>query len=124
MVMRQAPPSRRSSVQDSMVKPRGTHQCRMWSGSTKARNTTPRGAESTRVSVNSRAIARRASPAFAAMGLPLRRARPAGRLRLLQIGLQAVEALLPELPVGRDPFGDLAQRRRFEPARPALRSEE
>src|SRR5580704_5390089 len=118
MVMRQAPPSRRSSLHDSMVKPRGTHQCRMRSGSTKARNTSSRGASRTLVSVNSRVSARLASLAFAAMALSLALA---GRLDLLQIVFQAVEPLLPELPVGRHPLGDLAQRRRLQPARPALR---
>src|SRR5690606_10072016 len=42
-------------------------------------------------------------------------------LQLLQIHVEAVEALLEELPVVLEPIGHLAQRARLEPAGPPLR---
>ena len=42
-------------------------------------------------------------------------------LQFLQVGLEPVEALLPDVAVALGPLGDFLERRRLDPARPPLR---
>src|SRR5688500_9371454 len=43
------------------------------------------------------------------------------RLQFQQIGLEPIEALLPDVPVGLRPLGHVLERLRMDPARPPLR---
>src|SRR5260370_6096009 len=120
MHLRQAPPGRTSISKETTVNPCGPIHCDACSGSIHARNTISRCASKTRVMTSSR------SAGFAAtLGL----ARLAPMLPLLvflglqraQVGVQAIEALLPEAAIMLDPAGDVLEWTGLEPARPPLR---
>src|SRR5580704_13434588 len=98
MPQRKRPPIRMSISQPMVVKPCGPHQRAMCSGWVHALNTRARGASIRRVTTSSRsAVSMLAGTAFV-LGL-----------QVLQVALQAIEALLPEHPVMVEPVGGALQ---------------
>src|SRR3954451_4342718 len=119
MQKRIAPPGRNSIWGVGNVKPAGPHQCTRCSGLLHVSNTSARGASKTRVMRSSRV-----SLLFSGMGLRfLRRVR--GRdvrgLKPAQVVVEAIEALLPEVPVVFEPRDSIFHGCSLEPTRPPLR---
>src|SRR6266498_2351804 len=107
--MRQAPPGLRSSSQDKVRKPCGPHQWMRCRGSVHSLKTRSRGASKRRVMLSSRASA----SALRAIVTSL-------RLHRLQIGIETIEALLPEPAIMFEPFGRFLQWSGLKPTRPPL----
>src|SRR5207248_676935 len=100
---------RRSMVQPTQVNPAGPHQCIRRSDSVNALNTSSRGASKMRL------ITRPSSAALlSVIRLPL-------VAHLVQVAVQAVEALAPAAAIGPHPVCDVLERRRLQPAGPPLR---
>src|SRR3546814_5948580 len=123
---RKAPPGWNAIVQDGSVKPCGPHQRTRCSGWLHTLKTSARGAARVRV------ITRTRSSGLAPLG-PSGRGAASGlaaivvsflgvlHLQLVEIVLQPVEALLPELPIALKPARGILQRRGIQPAGPPLR---
>jgi hypothetical protein len=107
--IRQEPPGRTSIWQDTISKPCGPHQMGARSGSVQARKTKALGAAKTRV----RTRVGRSVGSMAGIVRP--------GLDLLQVSIQPVEALLPEMPVGFEPIRDVLQPVGPQAARTGLR---
>src|SRR5579859_8029527 len=103
MTMRQAPPGRTSSWQSGLVKPCGPHHWAMCVGSVQALKTRSRGASKMRVMTTSRSARLVSSLLLAAMFLLL-------GLNLTEIIVEAIQTLLPETAIVRDPVGDVLER--------------
>src|SRR5258708_34974385 len=114
MTMRQAPPGRTSISQTGFVKPCGPHHCAICFGSVHAFHTRSRGASKTRVMTNSRSGGGVVGLFFSVMFLLL-------VLQLVQIIVQAFEALIPETAIVLHPVRDLLERSCLQPARSPLR---
>src|ERR1700733_9570124 len=106
MTMWSAPPGRKSSSQIGFVKPFGPHHRARCCGSVQAWKTSARGASMRRVMTSSRS-------GKAGIGLFLSVMLRFLGLQFVQVVVQAIEAVVPEAPVMREPVGDLAQRRRL-----------
>src|SRR5260370_10089669 len=109
--MRMAPPGFASSSHTGFVNPRGPHHCATCFGSIHTLNTSSRGASNSRVNTNS-------CSSFVMM-------LPVAMLFLLflhfvQILIQPIEALRPELPVVPNPIGNVLEWRGRDPAGPPL----
>src|SRR5262245_4396811 len=113
MPKRKAPPGRTSISQKGVVKPRGPHHCAKRPGSVQALKTRRRGASKTRVMTSSRSSVWVAAFVLASMSLPL--------FQLVQIVIQAIEALLPETAIVFQPVAGILERARPQPAGPPLR---
>src|SRR6187402_15158 len=121
MVYFHSPPTRRSMRMVLLVKPLGPHHLSMCSGRVQAFQTSDRGAFTAR----SRVISRSAVALLAVILFSLSRL-PGGRvlflgLQFLQVFLQPIEALLPELAVLLHPVGGILQRCGLQLTRPPLR---
>src|SRR6516164_1727841 len=136
MTKRQTPPGRKSKLNVVVVKPNGPHHCARCFGSVQAEKTSARGASNSRVPMIDRGSRSRSTLLVAAIFsvvrvwlviatllntllvtvfvMPL-------RLQLLQIGIQAVEALVEKAPVMIEPIVDVLQCARFDTAGPPLR---
>src|SRR6185312_12276689 len=115
VTMRNVPPGRASSRQDSVVNPCGPHHCAACSGRVHALKTSSRGASSKRVTTSSRlAPGAMVSVVVATFHLLV--------LKFLQIAVQAIQALLPEPAVVLQPLGSVLQRFPLQPAGPPLRA--
>src|SRR5256712_485323 len=128
MLIRMAPPGRTSSSQTGAVKSFGGNHCAICFGSVHALNTRSRGASNTRVVTSSRSLAGSdiLASGVVATSLLLRvfglsRVGAGLLLKLAEVAVEAVEALLPEAPIALDPVGDLPQALGLEPAGPPLR---
>src|SRR5262245_4221676 len=108
------PPGRMSKLFVVVVKPFGPHHCAKCFGSVQASNTSARGASKTRVAMIARGSRSRSRLLLSTMFLVL-------SLQPLEVNVQPVVSLLPELPIFLEPFVDTLERLRFEPARPHLR---
>src|SRR5580704_16061038 len=114
MTNAQRPPGLTSMTRVVRVKPRGPYQRAMCSRSVHILHTSARGARKTRVAVISRStVVSTASLLVMSMLLLL-------ALKLLEVIVQAVEALVPEAPVVIEPPGRVPERTRPEPAGPVL----
>src|ERR1039458_575923 len=113
MQNRNVPPGRMSMSQNVVVNPCGPHQRATCSGSVHALNTRARGASMTRVTRSSRSVVSAAMLVAATTFLPL-------PLQILQITLEAIEALLPEAAVMLQPIRGSLEWTRREPAWPPL----
>src|SRR5919206_1221268 len=102
MTKRQCPPGRTSISWMVLRKPRGPHHCAICRGSVHIFQTSSRGASKTRDPMISRSSF--TAVAFAAM-LPFLLF-----LQLLQVLVESIEAVFPELAVVLYPVGHLAQR--------------
>src|SRR5215472_9310026 len=130
MTKRQTPPGRKSKLEVVVVKPCGPHHCARCFGSVQAEKTSARGALNSRVPMIARGSASRSRRLNATM-LPAARVRVLMAtlltglwvfgLQLLQIGIQAVEALGEKAPVMIEPIVDVPECPRLDPARPPLR---
>src|SRR5262245_32660858 len=118
MSMRSLPPRRGSHASTLLVKPCGPHHCARWAGSVQACQTSARGALTSRVMCSGGRTA--ADSLLADSLLPADMLLLLG-LQLLQVGIEALEARLPEGAVAFDPVGGALQRTRAQAARPALR---
>src|SRR5262249_44914614 len=114
MPKRKAPPGRTSISHKGVVKPRGPHHCAKRPGSVQALKTRRRGASKTRVMTTSRSSGWVAAFVLASMSLPL-------LFQLVQIVIQAIEALLPETAIVFQPVAGILERARPKPAGPPLR---
>src|ERR1700722_5868716 len=99
MSLRHFPPTRKSPLDDGMVNPLGHIQRLMCSVLLHASNTSARGASKTRSSFSDRS-ASDSSLFLSAMILVLF----LFLLQFLQVNLEPVEALFPELPVVLEPI--------------------
>src|SRR5438034_2015438 len=116
MTIRSKPPGRRSISQTGAVKSFGGNHWAICFGSVHALYTSSRGALNTRVVVKVRSAGAATELLLSLTAiLPL-----VLSLQLLQIALQAIEALLPETPVALHPVVDVLERTRVEPAGPPL----
>src|SRR4029077_16389463 len=132
MTKRQTPPGRKSKLNVVVVKPNGPHHCARCFGSVQAEKTSARGASNSRVPTIARGSPSRSTPLVAAtfsfprvwlviatlLNTLLVAVLP---LQLLQVGIQAIEALVEETPVMAEPVGDVLERARLDAARPPLR---
>src|SRR3954471_314392 len=98
-----------------MENPRGPIHFAIWLASTKASKTVARGAS------NSLVIVRTRSPGSAARSTCICSAAFALAGDGTQVFIEAVEALLPIVPVVIEPVGRLLEWARLQPARPPLR---
>src|SRR5712671_1549908 len=96
------------------MKPCGPHQRAARSGSVHARNTSRRGASKMRVMTSSRSRTSASMLVLVSIFLLL-------SLQFVQVILQAIEALFPEMAIMLEPVGGILQRTGFEPAGPPLR---
>src|SRR5258705_12029617 len=116
MSERHFPPGRASSSTTGVVKPFGPHQCLACSGSDQTFQTRSIGASYVRFITSSRSAvdpfgllaALRADILFLLL------------LKLCQVDVEVIEALLPEMAVALDPVGDLSQRRGLDAGGPQL----
>src|SRR5262245_29248457 len=116
------PPGRTSILLASVVKPCGPHHRTRCSGWVEALKTRGRGASKTRVTTSSRSAVTTSSRSVDAVAVLVLGA--IGLVRLLkvaQIVLEAIQALLPETPIMLEPVGGILERARGEPAGPPLR---
>src|SRR5579862_5690449 len=98
-------------VSTGVLIPWGPQKWARWSGSTMQRKTRLRGASNTRVNRSSAASGWPASPMVGAL-LALSR----GALDSLQVRVELVETVVPELALLGDPFHRRVQRRHLEVA--------
>src|SRR5205823_10411191 len=100
-----APPTRSSPLFSVMVKPRGQDHCARCCGSVQTRNTRARGASNVRRMVSSRSAAGAAAlfRALACMCF-------LQSLQFAEIGIEALEALLPVAAIALGPVRHLLQR--------------
>src|SRR5438105_3121395 len=110
--MRQAPPGRKSMSQVETTYLRGPHQRDMCSQELCASKTRSRGASKTRVITISLSVG-----VVTSSLLPLAAISLLLSLELVQVFVEPVVALLPELPVLLGPLGDLFQGAGLEPGR-------
>src|SRR5271156_6347598 len=103
MQKRNLPPGLMSMLQKVVVKPCGPHQRATCSGSIHALNTRGRGASMTRVTTSCRSVVS-AVTVSTARSLAAPTLLPLS-LQVLQIGFQAIEARVPEVPVMIQPIG-------------------
>src|SRR5580698_10625489 len=123
MTNRQTPPGLKSKLDVVVVKPFGPHHCERCLGSVHAANTSSRGASNSRTPMIDRGSVSRSSLLVAAMFPVLLlafRLRFAG-LQFLQIGIEAIEALLEKAAIVLKPIVDFFQGTWLDPARPPLR---
>src|SRR5580700_9603828 len=104
MTKRQTPPGRKSKLDVVVVKPFGPHHCAKCSDAVHTENTSSRGASNSRMPTIERGSRSRSRLLVAAMfpALCLRYG-----LQLFQIGVEAVEALLEEAAIVREPVVDI-----------------
>src|SRR5580658_5668038 len=119
MQTRNFPPGLMSMSQNVVVKPCGPHQRATCSGSIHALNTRRRGASMTRVTTSCRSVASAAAVSVAtSMAAPTLFPLP---LQILQIGLETIEALLPEGAIMLQPIRGVLEWTRLEPTWSPLR---
>src|ERR1700752_1771032 len=124
MTNRQWPPGRKSKLDVVVVKPNGPHHCARCFGSVQAEKTSARGASNSRVPTIARGLRSRSMRLVAAAfsfpcvwlliatllnTLLVAVFGTVFPLQLLQIGIQAIEALVEETPVMVEPVVDVLE---------------
>src|SRR5712691_1194195 len=128
MTIRSSPPGRTSISHTGLVKPIGPHHFATCCGSVHIRNTSSRGASSTRVRMSSRSVAATSLwsiglfPSVIGWNVTGVRAACFRRSDFFEVLVEAVEVRFPEIAIVLHPVGNLLQRRRLQSARPPLRS--
>src|ERR1700680_3375535 len=123
MTKRQTPPGRMSKRDVVVVKPFGPHHCGRCSGLVHTEKTSSRGASNSRMPMIERGSLSRSRLFLAAMFLVLGVRWPCIKwlgLQLLQIDVEAIEALVEEAAVMLQPIVDVLERPRLDPAWPPL----
>src|SRR6266576_6678620 len=111
--MKMFPPGRASNSARGMPTPIGPHHFCTCSGRVNTSKTRSRGASKTR-SMTSSLIGISVTSSLAGMSLLL-------HLQFLQVLVQTIEPLLPDVAIALDPLIDLFERARLERRRPPLR---
>src|SRR5579883_2957618 len=119
MTKRQTPPGRKSKLDVVVVNPFGPHHCAKCRASVHTENTSSRGASNSRMPMMERGSLSRSRLFLAAM-FRILCLRGFG-LELLQVGVQAIEALVEKAAVKSEPLVDLLEGARLDPAGPPLR---
>src|SRR5690349_17520357 len=101
-----SPPTRKSSFSSVLVKPFGPHQCTTWSGLLIASHTNSRGASIKREMMISRSLVSELLPALFFVSCTFR----IHGLKVFEIRIEAIEALLPMPAILADKIGSLLQR--------------
>src|SRR6266850_2935339 len=106
------PPGRKSNSQIGLANPWGPHHCETCFGSVHTLNSSSLGASKIRVSTSSYSFSFAAVFPVAMLLLPI--------LYVVQVVVQTVKALRPEMPVVLRPIGNVLERTCLEPAGPPL----